>query len=76
MAAVPEQARARIKAGYLVWSTGIYTFAGDPAERARWRAAGQWAAPIGFNANFGLRLETVIGAIELSVGNVLRRTPL
>jgi outer membrane protein insertion porin family len=65
-----------IKAGYLVWSTGIYTFAGDADERARRRLAGEWAAPVGFNANFGLRLETVVGAVELSVGNVLRRTPL
>nr|WP_276600895.1 BamA/TamA family outer membrane protein [Nannocystis sp. ILAH1] len=65
-----------IKAGYLVWSTGIFTFAGDSAERALHRAAGEWAAPIGFNANFGLRLETVVGALEFSVGNVLRRTPL
>lgn len=65
-----------IKAGYLLWSAGVYTFAGAADERARRRAAGQWAAPIGFGANFGLRLETVIGAVELTVGNVLRRTPL
>lgn len=65
-----------IKAGYLVWSTGVFTFAGDADERAKRRAAGEWAAPLGFNANFGLRLETVIGAVELTVGNVLRRTPL
>lgn len=65
-----------IKAGYLVWSTGIFTFAGDSAERARRRAVGEWSAPIGFNANFGLRLETVVGALEFTVGNVLRRTPL
>lgn len=65
-----------IKAGYLVWSTGIFTFAGDPSERARHRAAGEWTAPIGFNANFGLRLETVVGAVDLTVGNILRRTPL
>lgn len=65
-----------IKAGYLLWSTGIFTFAGDADERARRRAAGEWAAPLGFNANFGLRLETVIGAVDLTVGNVLQRTPL
>lgn len=65
-----------IKAGYLVWSTGVFSFAGDAEERARRRAAGEWAAPLGFNANFGLRLDTVVGAVDLTVGNVLQRTPL
>lgn len=65
-----------IKGGYLVWSTGVFTFAGDADERARRRAAGELAAPVGFNANFGLRLETAIGAVDLTVGNVLRRAPL
>lgn len=65
-----------IKAGYLLWSTGIFTFAGDADERSRRRAAGQWVAPLGFNANFGLRLETVLGAVDLTVGNVLQRVPL
>jgi len=65
-----------IKGGALFWSTGIYTFAGDADERRRQREAGGRAAPLGFNANFGLRLDTAIGAVDLSVGNVLRRTPL
>ena len=65
-----------IKGGALFWSTGIFTFAGDAGERKARRALGEPVAPIGFNANFGLRLETVIGAVDLSVGNVLRRTPL
>jgi len=65
-----------IKGGALFWSTGIFTFAGDAGERKARRALAEPVAPIGFNANFGLRLETVIGAVELSVGNVLRRTPL
>ncbi len=65
-----------IKGGALFWTTGVYTFAGDAAERKRQRDAGGHAAPFGFNANFGLRLETAIGVVDLSVGNVLRRTPL
>ena len=65
-----------IKGGALFWSTGIFTFAGDAGERKARRALGEYAAPVGFNANFGLRLETAIGAVDLSVGNVLRRTPL
>jgi outer membrane protein insertion porin family len=65
-----------IKGGALFWSAGVYTFAGDAAERKARRAAGEFAAPLGFNANFGLRLETAIGVFDLSVGNVLRRAPL
>lgn len=65
-----------IKGGALFWSAGVFTFAGDSAERKARRAAGEIAAPLGFNANFGLRLETAIGVVDLSVGNVLRRTPL
>ena len=65
-----------IKGGALFWSTGVFTFAGDAAERKSRRAAGESPAPLGFNANFGLRLETSIGVVDLSVGNVLRRTPL
>ena len=65
-----------VRGGYLLWSAGLFTFAGDAAERALRRAAGQWAAPIGMGANFGLRLETTIGALDLTIGNVLRRTPL
>ena len=65
-----------IKGGALYWSTGVFTFAGDAGERKARRAAGETAAPLGFNANFGLRLETAIGVVDLSVGNVLRRTPL
>ena len=65
-----------IKGGALFWTAGVYTFAGDAGERRRQREAGGLAAPLGFNANFGLRLETAIGVVDLSVGNVLRRTPL
>jgi hypothetical protein len=34
------------------------------------------AAPIGLNLNLGLRLETALGTLDLSVGNVMRRLPL
>jgi outer membrane protein insertion porin family len=50
--------------------------AGDESERRARRAAGDLAAPVGFNANLGLRLDTALGTFDLSVGNVLRRTPL
>jgi outer membrane protein insertion porin family len=33
-------------------------------------------APVGFNADFGLRLDTAVGTVSITVGNVLRRTPL
>jgi len=65
-----------ISGGHLFLSTGVYTLYGDASERAMWRALGQRPAPLGFNANFGLRLETVVGTLDFSVGNVLRRTPI
>ena len=40
------------------------------------RAAGEWVAPLGFNANFGLKLDTAIGTFDISVGNILERLPL
>jgi hypothetical protein len=33
-------------------------------------------APVGLNADFGLKLDTSIGTFDFSVGNVLRRLPL
>ncbi len=65
-----------INSGHLYLSSGIYTIYGGAGERAMWRALGQSPAPLGFNANFGLRLETVVGTLDFSVGNILRRTPL
>lgn len=62
--------------GHLFFAGGVFTIAGDAAERAAWRALGAAAAPVGLNLNLGLRLETSIGTLDLSVGNVLRRSPL
>ena len=62
--------------GDLVISTGVFTLAGDRRERARRRDAGQRVAPVGFNADVGLRIDTAIGTFNVTVGNVLRRTPL
>lgn len=65
-----------INGGHLFLSSGVYTIYGGADERAMWRAMGQRPAPLGFNANFGLRLETVVGTLDFSVGNILRRTPI
>jgi len=62
--------------GDLFLSTGIYTIVGDADEREARDAAGERIVPLGFNANFGLRLDTPLGTLDLSVGNVLRRAPL
>jgi len=62
--------------GDLVISTGIFTIVGDRAERARRRENDEPIAPIGFNADIGLRLDTAAGTFRLTVGNLLRRTPL
>ena len=62
--------------GYLSLSAGVFTLTGDRDERRARTAAGLLAAPVGFNADFGLKLDTSIGTIDLSVGNVLRRVPL
>jgi outer membrane protein assembly factor BamA len=66
----------RVYGGDLFLSTGIYTIVGDADERATLDAVGERIVPLGFNANFGLRLDTPLGTLDLSVGNVLRRTPL
>lgn len=62
--------------GDLFFSTGVFTLAGDRDQRAAAREAGRSPAPIGFNANAGVRLDTALGTVDLSVGNILRRTPL
>ena len=62
--------------GYLFLSAGVFTLAGTRAERSDRRAAGEWVAPLGLNANFGLKLDTAIGTFDISIDNVLRRTPL
>jgi outer membrane protein insertion porin family len=62
--------------GDLYLSIGVFTIMGDAAERARRRAAGERLAPLGAAGDLGLRLDTALGTFSLSVGNVLRRTPL
>lgn len=62
--------------GDLYLSLGVFTLVGDQAERARRRQADQRVAPLGAAADIGLRLDTALGTFNVSVGNVLRRTPL
>jgi len=62
--------------GELDLSLGVFTLVGDPVERARRRSAEQRLAPVGAAADFGLRIDTALGTFNVSVGNVLRRTPL
>lgn len=62
--------------GDLYLSLGVFTLMGDAAERSRRRAAGERLAPVGGAADLGLRLDTALGTFSISVGNVLRRTPL
>ncbi|MCH9681541.1 MAG: BamA/TamA family outer membrane protein [Deltaproteobacteria bacterium] len=62
--------------GDLYLSLGVFTLMGDAAERSRRRNADQRLAPIGAAADLGIRLDTALGTFNVSVGNVLRRTPL
>jgi outer membrane protein assembly factor BamA len=62
--------------GDLFVSAGVFTLVEDRSTRARRRDAGERVAPIGFNADLGLRLDTALGTVNISIGNVLRRTPL
>jgi outer membrane protein insertion porin family len=66
----------RVYGGDLFLSAGIFSLAEDRETRRQRRDAGQRVAPIGFNANFGLRLDTALGTFNVSVGNILERTPL
>jgi outer membrane protein insertion porin family len=66
----------RVYGGDLFLSTGIFSLAEDRATRQLRRDAGQRVAPLGFNANLGLRLDTALGTFNISVGNILERTPL
>ncbi len=62
--------------GDLFFGAGAFTLVGSASERAEQRAAGLRVSPVGFNANLGLRLDTGLGTFKISVGSVLRRTPL
>lgn len=62
--------------GDLFCSLGVFTLVEDAAGRALRRAAKQRVAPTGFNADLGLRLDTALGTVKITIGNVLRRAPL
>lgn len=66
----------RVYGGDLFISAGVFTLVGSAEERKAQKAAKQRVAPAGFNANLGVRLDTAIGTMTISVGNILRRTPL
>jgi outer membrane protein insertion porin family len=67
---------AFVYGGYLFFSAGVFTLTGSRAERTERRQAGELVAPFGLNADFGLKLDTSIGTIDISVGNIMRRVPL
>lgn len=76
---IPLFVRSRTRffqSGHFFVSTGIFAVAGDAEQRRARRDDGELSAPVGFNADAGLRLETSIGTIDLSIGNGLRRSPL
>jgi hypothetical protein len=62
--------------GDLVLSAGVFTLVENRLGRGARRDRGEVVAPVGFNADFGLRLDTAVGTVSLTVGNVMRRTPL
>jgi outer membrane protein assembly factor BamA len=65
-----------IDGGHFFFSVGTYVLAGDRVQREQRRADGLPAAPVGLNGNLGLRLDTSLGRVDLSVGNVMERLPL
>ena len=65
-----------IYGGDLVLSAGIFTLVEDRERRKERSDRGETVAPVGFNADFGLRLDTAVGTVSLTVGNALRRSPL
>lgn len=76
---IPLFRRARTRGVYggdIFFGAGLFTLAGDAAGRRADRRAGDPVAPLGFNANLGFRLDTAAGTFNVSIGNVLRRTPL
>jgi outer membrane protein assembly factor BamA len=77
--AIPLFRRPRtsfIDGGHLFFNLGAYVVSGDAAVRAQRRLDGLLVVPPGLNGNIGLRLDTSLGRVELSAGNVLRRVPL
>jgi hypothetical protein len=77
--AIPLFRRPRtslIDGGHLFFSVGAFVVAGDRVQREQRRVDGLPAAPVGLNGNFGLRLDTGLGRVDISVGNVMERLPL
>ena len=66
----------RFYGGDLFFGAGAFTLLGSAEEREQQRADGQRVTPVGFNADLGVRLDTALGTFKISVGSVLRRTPL
>ncbi len=57
-------------------SAGVFSFGETATIRRFRRAHGQAGVAVGLNADLGVRLDTAIGTMALTVGNALRRTPL
>ena len=62
--------------GDLFLSVGVFTLVEDAQGRRRRRDARQRVAPTGFNADMGLRLDTALGTVKITIGNILERSPL
>lgn len=76
---IPLFRRARTRGVYggdLFFGAGLFTLVGNAEERKQRRLARERVVPVGFNANLGIRIDTAAGTFNISVGNVLRRTPL
>lgn len=67
---------ALVEGGHLYITFGTYIVAGDAATRLERAELGLPEMPMGVDANFGLRLDTSFGVVDLSIGNVMRRLPL
>lgn len=77
--AIPLFRRTRTRlfqGGDLFFSLGVFSLVGDAAERREHRDRNERVAPAGARGNLGLRLDTSLGTFDISVGSVLRRTPL
>ncbi|TPV96104.1 MAG: hypothetical protein B7733_06470 [Myxococcales bacterium FL481] len=76
---LPLFRRARtswVESGQLYVMFGTYIVSGDTETRGERQQMGLPEMPVGVDANFGLRLDTSLGIVDLSAGNALRRLPL
>lgn len=77
--AIPLFRRPRtslIDGGHLFFTLGAYVLSGDELTRQQRRIDALGVVPAGLNGNVGLRLDTSLGRVDLSFGNVVRRVPL